>query len=310
MRRLVSSKAASEQSRAAMDLDQRDDVRGVEVVDTDEVVRAGQPLGERVHGEAAGVAADDQVRVGGLQAREEVLLGVQQLLDGLDHVGAALDGLGHVGGDHALDAVHHLLGGLGDEVELDELLDVLPDLAERPGDRFVASGHEPHVEPVLREGLRDALAHRARAHDQDLLVASSFPLGERMTVVVYEFVYEVLSTYRRVEGKSTVRRPAPARSAGRRTAPPRRGFRCRPCRRSSSTVTLCGEIGCGRPGADHAPSGQAGVTSESHARRLPDCPAASSIATRAADRCATGSRRSVTIVAMSAKPQPMKNGTW
>ena len=49
---------------AAMDLDERDDVRGVEVVDADEVVRAGQPLGKRVHGEAAGVAADDQLRVG------------------------------------------------------------------------------------------------------------------------------------------------------------------------------------------------------------------------------------------------------
>ena len=75
--------------------------------------------------------------------------------------------------------LHHLLGGLGDEAELDELLDVLPDLAEGPGDLPVVVVHQPHVEPVLGERLRDALAHRARAHDQDLLgMRHSSPLCE------------------------------------------------------------------------------------------------------------------------------------
>ena len=51
-----------------MDLDQGDDVRRVEVVDADELVGAGQPFGKRIHGEAAGVAADDQLGIGRLES--------------------------------------------------------------------------------------------------------------------------------------------------------------------------------------------------------------------------------------------------
>ena len=39
----------------------------------------GSPSASDIHGEAAGVAADDQLRVRGLQARQESLLGVEQL---------------------------------------------------------------------------------------------------------------------------------------------------------------------------------------------------------------------------------------
>ena len=46
-RRLVSVEGGVRAVAAAMDLDQRDDVRGIEVVDADEVVGPGQPLGER-----------------------------------------------------------------------------------------------------------------------------------------------------------------------------------------------------------------------------------------------------------------------
>ncbi len=76
-----------------MDLDQRDDVRRVEVVDADDLVGPGQPLCQRIHGEAAGVAADDDLGSSRLQGREELPLGLEQLLDGLDDVGASLDGL-------------------------------------------------------------------------------------------------------------------------------------------------------------------------------------------------------------------------
>ena len=155
--------------RAAVDLDERDDVRGVEVVDADDRVGARQPLGERVHDEAAGVAADDHVRGGRLQTRQDVPLLLQHLLHGLYHVGAALDRLRHVGGHHALDAARHLVDGLADQAELDELRDVLPDLAECPHERLVTTRDEPHVEPVLREGLCDALAHGAGTYDQDSL---------------------------------------------------------------------------------------------------------------------------------------------
>ncbi len=106
------------------------------------------------------------------RAREEVPLVVEHLADGLHHVAASLDGLDHVGGHHALDAGHHLVDGLVDEVELDELLHVLPDLAEGPSQRFLTAGDESHVEPVLSKGLRDAFAHGARAHDQYLLCVS------------------------------------------------------------------------------------------------------------------------------------------
>ena len=98
-------------------------------------------------------------------ALEEGPLVVEHLADGLHHVAASLDGLDHVGGDHALDAGHHVIDGLLDEVELDELLHVLPDLAESPSQRFLTAGDESHVEPVLSEGLCDAFAHRAGAHD-------------------------------------------------------------------------------------------------------------------------------------------------
>ena len=90
----------------------------------------------------------------------------QQFGDGLDHIGTALDGLGHVRRHQAPDAVHHLLHGLADEAELNELPDVLPDLTQSPGDLCTVVVHETHVEPVLGEGLRDALAHRPRTHDQ------------------------------------------------------------------------------------------------------------------------------------------------
>ena len=48
---------------APMHLDQRDDVRGVEVVDADDFVGTRQPFGQRVHGHAAGVAADYQLGI-------------------------------------------------------------------------------------------------------------------------------------------------------------------------------------------------------------------------------------------------------
>ena len=203
---------------AAVHLDERDDVRGVEVVDADEVVRPGQPFGERVHGEAAGVAADDQLRARGLQAREEILLGVQELRDGLDDVGAAFDGPGHVRGHQAFDAVRDLLGGLGDEAELDELQDVLPDLAERPGDLPVVVVDEPHGEPVLREGLRDTLAHRPRAHDEYLFRMRHLPpwraRGSHRTRVRIRSIINVSQGRGEV---NSLRRPIPSRGAGRRT---------------------------------------------------------------------------------------------
>ena len=119
---------------------------------------------------------------GRLDGAEEIPLVVEHLADGLHHVAASLDGLDHVGGHHALDAGHHLVDGLVDEVELDELLHVLPDLAESPSQRFLAAGDESHVEPVLSEGLRDAFAHGPRANDQYLLCvccAHAWPPGNR-----------------------------------------------------------------------------------------------------------------------------------
>ena len=56
-----------------------------------------------------------------------------------------------------------------DKPELDELPDVLFQLAEGPSQRLVAAGHQAHVEPVLSEGLCDALAHGTGAQDQYLL---------------------------------------------------------------------------------------------------------------------------------------------
>ncbi len=71
---------------AAMDLYQRDDVRGVEVVDADDGRGVGHALGQGVHRHAAGVAADDHVRVHGLDGADEGPLVVQVLADGLHYV--------------------------------------------------------------------------------------------------------------------------------------------------------------------------------------------------------------------------------
>ena len=79
-------KGGIRRSAAAMDLHQGDDMCGIEVVDTYDPIGAGKTLGKGVDGETPRVAPDDHFWVGGHDGAQKLLLGLQQFLDGLDHI--------------------------------------------------------------------------------------------------------------------------------------------------------------------------------------------------------------------------------